>query len=859
MAPLRVRRSESPTVSTARKGSKKSSSQTRTTFTAQDSPATLVDDAKDEHAQVTRDAREVAIAVLANRRRMAISCGVERKVSATSLFLHTVSAARGLVSQKSFLNRVNRMMNKGAVKLEARSLVTEECATCGTDSDGSENTVHFIDELARTRHEERVRNPQPFFEEVVRSFSCGEITAAHAVAELQRIGVRATQAFLKRAKTCLVFGDNIPHYSECEDGRGRPGVLSEPYERQLAHMVKYYIRIGVRQSQKTILSCARNFYRDEHSADAPSNALGPAWFYRFLDRNDIDTTLYDPLDTLRANSATEHNVRNFYERLARTAVKHGFAKWNPDFDENERSSQMIMWDESKLHRVFTFDEAKLLLAYEKGVRGVRILTINGEDNPRPSVTANDSFAASVMGCRNLAGEALAPYFVCNKNADVADDFDIPGTIMDTSTGKPQEAQWIRGTSKGSFDGFHFATWVKDHLVPCVPNVSPENPAIVICDGHYAHVVDEVLDTCAALGILMVLLPPHCTHLLQGEDLYHFGVFKGSFRVARAEAEAAIQLAAGWFIKMHTHEGVAASFGQREFWYAVRAAWEGAWTKEAVDKGLRMQGLVPFNRAPLWKHFPRHERVKPTRSVPDASSLAQAAERCAERMSVPGAPGLRVIAGGDQSTFDMTFDGSAEAIARAPLNMDTLERLLGKVQNTNSELSAQDTGVIKQLILDAQNKITGKLVVPKARKRKTRRYDLVDEATAARVEANLATLKAAQDKRVKRKKREHDAAQDNCDARFTDNSKDIAFVDELRRSLEETGRLDKPRTKGQLMMVMRAKRIPLPQGPNLEFLRNKLKEVDEQLYDANMAAIAQSNDQRHEKTRPAQSMPAETIS
>ena len=133
------------------------------------------------------------------------------------------------------------------------------------------------------------------------------------------------------------------------------------------------------------------------------------------------------------------------------------------------------------------------------------------------------------------------------------------------------------------------------------------------------------------------------------------------------------------------------------------------------------------------------------------------------------------------------------------------------------------------------------------------------ATAARVEANLSTLKAAQDKRVKRKKREQGAAQDNCDARFTDNSKDIAFVDELRRSLEETGRLDKPLTRGQLMMVMRAKRIPLPQRHNLEFLRNKLKEVDEELYDANMAAIAQSNDQRHERTRSAQSGPAETIS
>ena len=825
-----VRRSTSPAVSTARKGCKKSPRRSGVPSVDAKATATLFDGGADDNAQVVQDVRQVAIAVLANRRRRAISGDAEVKVTVSTLFLTTASYARGLIKQVAFINRVKRMMNDNAVKLEARGLVTEECATCGTDSDGSENTVHVIDELARTRHEERVRNPQPFFEEVVRSFSCGEITAAHAVTELQRVGVRATHAFLKRAKKCLAFGDNIPQYSECEDGRGRPAALSEPYERKLAHMVKYYIRIGVRLSQKAIISCARDFYRDEHGADAPSNALGPTWFHRFLDRNGIDTTLYDPLDTLRVNSATEHNVRNFYERLARTAVKHGFASWHPDFDENDPSSEMIIWDDSKLHRVFTFDEAKLLLAYEKGVRGVRILTIRGEDNPRPSVTANDSFAASVMRCRNLAGEALAPYFVCNKNADVADDFDIPGTIIDTTTGKPQEAQWIRGTSKGSFDGFHFATWVKEHLVPCIPNVSPENPAIVICDGHYAHTTDEVLDACEALGILMVLLPPHCTHLLQGEDIYHFGIFKGSFRVIRAEIEAAIQLAAGWFIKMHTHEGVAVSFGQREFWYAVRAAWEGAWTKEAVDKGLRMQGLVPFNRAPLWKHFPRHERVKPTCSVPDASSRAEGAERCAERMSIPGAPGLRVIAGGDQSTFDMTLDGSPEAIARAPLNMDTLERVREKLENPDAELNAEDKGVLTQLILGTQKTITGQLVVPKTRKRKTRRYDLVDEATAARVEANLATLKAAQDKRVKRKKREQGAAQDNCDARYADNSKDIAFVDELRRSLEETGRLDKPLTKGQLMMVMRAKRIPLPQGPNLEFLRNKLKEVDEELYD-----------------------------
>ena len=100
----------------------------------------------------------------------------------------------------------------------------------------------------------------------------------------------------------------------------------------------------------------------------------------------------------------------------------------------------------------------------------------------------------------------------------------------------------------------------------------------------------------------------------------------------------------------------------------------------------------------------------------------------------------------------------------------------------------------QLIVGAQKTITKKLVAPKARKMKTRRYDLVDEVNAARIESKLTTLKAAQDKRVKQKTREHDTARDVRNAWFADNSTDINFVEQLRKSLGETGRLEKPLTR-----------------------------------------------------------------
>jgi len=105
---------------------------------------------------VVKDARAVAVSLLANKRRRAVSDQVMAKVTATTLFLDTVSFKTELIKQHAFLNRVRNLLKDEDVKREARALVTEECAST---SDQSENTVHVTDDLARTRHAERVRNP----------------------------------------------------------------------------------------------------------------------------------------------------------------------------------------------------------------------------------------------------------------------------------------------------------------------------------------------------------------------------------------------------------------------------------------------------------------------------------------------------------------------------------------------------------------------------------------------------------------------------------------------------------------------------------------------------------------------------
>ena len=108
-------------------------------------------------------------------------------------------------------------------------------------------------------------------------------------------------------------------------------------------------------SQATILSITRNFYLHEHGLLAFLKAIGSAWFYRFIAKNGNNSSLYNLLDVLRANSATAHNMRKFFERVAPTAVRYSFVVWNADFDMDSKLSEKIIWIECKMSRVLTLD------------------------------------------------------------------------------------------------------------------------------------------------------------------------------------------------------------------------------------------------------------------------------------------------------------------------------------------------------------------------------------------------------------------------------------------------------------------------------------------------------------------------
>ena len=94
-------------------------------------------------------------------------------------------------------------------------------------------------------------------------------------------------------------------------------------------------------------------------------------------------------------------------------------------------------------------------------------------------------------------------------------------------GAPQQAVWSYN-DKGSFDETHVIQYMEEITAAGTPDLSPENPLVWMVDGVRTHAMPAVAKRAHELGIILFLLPPNCTHMLQGEDLLSFGIFKNDY-------------------------------------------------------------------------------------------------------------------------------------------------------------------------------------------------------------------------------------------------------------------------------------------------------------------------------------------
>jgi len=76
--------------------------------------------------------------------------------------------------------------------------------------------------------------------------------------------------------------------------------------------------------------------------------------------------------------------------------------------------------------------------------------------------------------------------------------------------------------KGWTSIVHGLQWLREVFEPATREKAKGKPQVLICDGHDSHITASWLEHCRKNNIILLVLPPHSSHLTQPLDV---GVFK----------------------------------------------------------------------------------------------------------------------------------------------------------------------------------------------------------------------------------------------------------------------------------------------------------------------------------------------
>lgn len=323
-------------------------------------------------------------------------------------------------------------------------------------------------------------------------------------------------------------------------------IFNDHLENELAAYVSECSKIYHGLSPKDLKQLAYEFAK-KNNVNVPDNwtkteSASADWLTGFLKRNK-ELSIRTPQATSlgRATSFNRHNVNLFFEKLSDLFNRYNFGA-NDIYNVDETG-------------VTTVQKPAKIIA-KKGVKQVGAVT-SGERGT----------LVTMCLAINASGNSVPPMFIFpRKNYREYFVSDGPPGCIGTSN----PSGWMTKVEFGVFVK-HFTKYVR---------CSKESPVLLILDNHDSHLSVSVIDFCKENGIVLLTLPPHCSHRLQPLDRSIFGPFK---KFVNSQMD-------GW---MKSHPGVTMSIYNIPS--VVKEALPLAVTPKNIVSGFRVTGIFPFNR------------------------------------------------------------------------------------------------------------------------------------------------------------------------------------------------------------------------------------------------------------------------
>ncbi|KAA8587106.1 hypothetical protein FQN60_000942 [Etheostoma spectabile] len=176
---------------------------------------------------------------------------------------------------------------------------------------------------------------------------------------------------------------------------------------------------------------------------------------------------------------------------------------------------------------------------------------------------------SILACFSATGEDIPPFIIYSKA--------YPGGVCYKTQGPPNALYgW---SDSGCVNSDLFKKWFLKHFLLHTPK---ERPLLLIFDGHKSPIHLEVVEAARKEDVILLCLPPHCSHILQPLDAGLFVLLKQHFAALLGDGCAT-----------DTHYAVS----KKEFSSVFKETYQLVKEEEGVrivKEGFRKCGIYPLN-------------------------------------------------------------------------------------------------------------------------------------------------------------------------------------------------------------------------------------------------------------------------
>ncbi|XP_073334858.1 uncharacterized protein [Pagrus major] len=333
-------------------------------------------------------------------------------------------------------------------------------------------------------------------------------------------------------------------------GRVAPGSRSGPAqlitsadEDLLVEFSLYMSKHGFPLTKQQLVSFASSIYKRQHRRVAFSK-LGQTWWLNFRKRQEKNITIQPADNVVRGRTVCvrKEAVEQFFHLLSTVVDTRGLR--------------------DKPHQIFNCNET----GFQLGRKRV-ILPKSASLGYKPAPGLRDHI--SVLACFSATGVDIPPFIIYSKA--------YPGGVCYKTQGPPNALYgW---SDSGCVNSELFKKWFLKHFLLHAPK---ERPLLLIFDGHKSPVNLEVVEAARKEDIILLCLPPHCSHILQPFDAGLFFLLKQRFAALIGDGCAT-----------DTHFAVS----KKEFSGVFKGTYQVVKEEEGVrtvKEGFRKCGMYPLN-------------------------------------------------------------------------------------------------------------------------------------------------------------------------------------------------------------------------------------------------------------------------